>query len=309
MEFTILEESSGLPMEVNAGQLQNYLGSATLEKVDSKGNPLLGARFDLLDEEGEVVLTDLLSNEEGIVLAERLSPGTYSFVERETIDGFILNTDLVTFTIEEEYAGQPEVIHTGQFSNYQGSIEFTKISENGQALSGAVFVIEDEAGEVVRTMKSDENGLVLANQLQPGSYIVREVDAPNGYLINLEERHFEILRETKGEVKTITLEDFVNYQGSVVLNKVDDNNHALEGASFELRDENKKGIHSDLTSDVNGKVFVEGLSPGDYTLVETKAPKGYKLSKEEVHFTIVPSADGKPAMVEVSLANEKEEIT
>ncbi|WP_261998769.1 MSCRAMM family protein, partial [Enterococcus faecalis] len=61
--------------------------------------------------------------------------------------------------------------------------------------------------------------------------------------------------------------------GGVVLSKTDaKTGEALQGAVFELQDKNGKALQSGLTTDVSGKLAVDGLEPGDYQFVETQAP-------------------------------------
>ena len=52
---------------------------------------------------------------------------------------------------------------------------------------------------------------------------------------------------------------------------------------------------------------MEDLSPGTYYFKETKAPKGYELSKEKRHIVIVKTTKGEPATVKAGdFVNKKE---
>ena len=92
LPFTIPNQWEGQPDEVVIGEYINYRGSASLMKVDHDGQPLAGVTFDVINEAQEVVQTGLVSNAEGIVRAEELAPGTYSFVETSSAQGHIVNT-------------------------------------------------------------------------------------------------------------------------------------------------------------------------------------------------------------------------
>ncbi|MBO1005717.1 Cna B-type domain-containing protein [Pseudogracilibacillus auburnensis] len=83
--------------------------------------------------------------------------------------------------------------------------------------------------------------------------------------------------------------------GSVELIKVDSENHelTLEGAEFELQDAEGNTLQDGLVTDLEGKLLVSNLKPGDYQFVETKAPKGYEKLTEPVTFTIEIGQDQK----------------
>ncbi|WP_225428579.1 SpaA isopeptide-forming pilin-related protein, partial [Levilactobacillus acidifarinae] len=78
--------------------------------------------------------------------------------------------------------------------------------------------------------------------------------------------------------------------GSVVLTKTGTNDVILPGAEFELRDSTGKAIQTGLVTDAAGQITLNRLVPGDYTLVETKAPAGYDLNTETIPFTITEGA-------------------
>ncbi|MGJ0468525.1 prealbumin-like fold domain-containing protein, partial [Listeria monocytogenes] len=61
----------------------------------------------------------------------------------------------------------------------------------------------------------------------------------------------------------------------------------LSDAVFSLLDESGKVIQANLTTDENGEIFIDGLTPGNYSLKETKAPDGYELAEQPWNFQIV----------------------
>ena len=50
---------------------------------------------------------------------------------------------------------------------------------------------------------------------------------------------------------------------------------ALKGAKFNIIDENKNIVYSDVTTDENGSVEIIGVIPGKYFIEEIQAPEGY----------------------------------
>ncbi|MRM77143.1 LPXTG cell wall anchor domain-containing protein, partial [Lactococcus lactis subsp. cremoris] len=112
---------------------------------------------------------------------------------------------------------------------------------------------------------------------------------------------FTILAESEGQPQLVVASDnFINYQGSAELIKHDINGQALSGAIFKVIDADGKTIKEGLTSDETGKVLIEGLVPGDYSFVETKAPEGYILNTLPVNFSISGEEEGKVKVVMAS---------
>ncbi|MFA2726154.1 SpaA isopeptide-forming pilin-related protein [Bacillus mobilis] len=74
--------------------------------------------------------------------------------------------------------------------------------------------------------------------------------------------------------------------GQFEIVKVDasDETKLLPDAEFEVYKDGKQ--IDTLRTDKTGKVISKKLEPGKYTLKETKAPKGYKLLKEEIEVTV-----------------------
>ena len=154
------------------------------------------------------------------------------------------------------------------------------------------------SGKTVETLISDKTGKVFATGLAPGKYKLVETKAPKNFILNKKIVSFEISDKASGKPETITLEDFINYQGSVKMTKVSEQGKRLSGAVFGLYHADGKQV-GEYTSDKNGQLLVKKLSPGDYYFVEKEAPAGYTINKEKREFTIQSAEDNKPAIVNV----------
>ncbi|WP_288624503.1 SpaA isopeptide-forming pilin-related protein [uncultured Lactococcus sp.] len=300
--FTISSEEEGEQKVVIASDnFINYQGSAELIKHDSKGQALKGATFKVIDADGKTVKEDLTSDKDGKVSIDGLAPGDYSFVETQAPTGYILNTSQVDFTISAKEEGQPHVvIASDNFINYQGSAELIKHDSKGNSLSGAVFKVIDADGQTVKeNLVSDKEGKVLIKDLVPGKYSYVEIQAPTGYILNTSQVDFTISGKEEGQPHVVIASDnFINYQGSAKLIKVDENGKALSGAIFNVinSDTHEVAIEG-IKSDANGVIKADNLKPGKYSFVETKAPTGYQLSQETKSFEITAKAKNQPQVV------------
>ncbi|MFT8879270.1 MAG: SpaA isopeptide-forming pilin-related protein [Oenococcus sp.] len=302
--FTIHTQAKGEPTIVTASdQFINYKGSAQLTKTDNQGNPLVGATFKVVDKQGKDVQTGLISDKDGHVTVDNLAPGQYAFYETKAPAGYVLNTTGVPFMIHTAAKGQPAVVKvTENFVNYQGSATLTKKDEAGNPLSGAIFKVVDKNGKDVQTgLTTGSDGKVTVANLAPGQYEFVETQAPIGYILNQTSVAFTIQTAAKGQpVQVDASDNFINYQGSATLTKTDADGHPLAGAEFKVLDSKGNTVISKLVSDETGKVTATHLAPGDYSFVETKAPAGYVLNTTPTSFTIAASAKGEPQVVVAS---------
>lgn len=270
-------------------------------KHDINGQALSGAIFKVIDADGKTIKEGLTSDETGKVLIEGLAPGDYSFVETKAPEGYILNTLPVNFSISGEEEGKVKVVMASDnFINYQGSAELIKHDSQGQALEGAVFKVIDSKGKSIKeNLVSDKEGKVLIENLVPGDYSFVETKAPSSYILNTSKVDFTISTKEENKPKIVMAsENFINYQGSAELIKVDENGKSLSGAVFNVTNsETHEVVIKGIKTDANGVIKANHLKPGKYTFVETEAPAGYQLSQETRAFEIKASAENKPQVV------------
>lgn len=206
----------GKEQPIALGDLINYQGTAQLTKENETGEALAGAVFKVIDETGQTVdgQTNLMSDKQGKVIAKNLAPGTYRFVETQAPTGYLLNeTPSASFTIAKDNQGKPATVGLkSPFINYQGAAKLVKIDQQKNALAGAEFKVTDaETGKTVaRSLRSDNQGLVQVNHLQPGKYTFVETKAPDGYQLSKQAVAFTIAATAKDKPELVDAGTFVN---------------------------------------------------------------------------------------------------
>ena len=71
-----------------------------IKKTDETNTLLQGVHFQLLDENQEVIRTDLITNENGEIILENILPGTYYIKEVKTVDGYSLYDKLIKVELD-----------------------------------------------------------------------------------------------------------------------------------------------------------------------------------------------------------------
>lgn len=297
----VFDPDQELPATVTM-ENERATGSVILTKKGEEGNTLEGVKFDLWRTDGTLIAENLTTDENGVLKVDDLKPGSYQFVETETLAGYDLPSEPIPFEIElgQETALNVEVIN----DLTTGSVLLTKIDEEGYLLEGALFDLTDGEGNVLATdLETDEDGELFIDGLKPGNYQLIETQAPYGYELDDEPIPFEIV---KGQQETLEIV-FENLMilGNLKILKVDSQtDRKLQGAEFDILDENGEILLS-VATDEEGEAYIEGLVPGTYSLVETKAPGGYVASNEPIPFTVEVGQEGVITIVVKNDAKEK----
>ncbi len=176
-------------------------GKIHLTKVDEYGNKLSGAEFDIENEDGFLV-DHLITDESGEATSNLLALGTYVVTETKAPVGYVLDSSPFTVVITED--GEVAEVNEGNpIVNMLavGSIEITKVDEDGNTLVGAEFDIIDSEGNPVDHVVTGEDGVATSIDLPLGDYQVVETIAPDGYTLDTTPHDVTITRS--GELVTI----------------------------------------------------------------------------------------------------------
>lgn len=89
--------------------------------------------------------------------------------------------------------------------------------------------------------------------------------------------------EGKGEKS----DEYPENETKIIIIKEDEaTKEKLENIEFELLDENRKVVYSDLKTDKEGKIEIKHLIPGKYYIKETKAKEGYEPYEELIDLQV-----------------------
>lgn len=256
----------------------------------------LFAAEDITAADGSVIPADGLIAEVSLnedmtaVIAEKIPFGKYYVQEIATDEHYVLNGK--KYLVNFEYMGQEVTtvsIDCGQFVNElkRGKIEGIKVNESNEPLENALFGLfavdtaEFTADNAYMTAVSDENGHFEFDKIPYGEYIVREIEAPTGYILS--DESYPVTISEDGEVIEIKA---VNKSTKVRISKQDiTTGEELPGATLQIIDEDGNVATEWVSTDEAH--FIEGklIAGKEYTLRETIAPDDYEIASE-IKFTV-----------------------
>ncbi|MBY7111666.1 choice-of-anchor A family protein [Bacillus sp. 17RED48] len=280
----------------NTKKVEN--GQFKLLKKDSESGQLLpGAKFDVIDKDGNIVET-IITDGKGEALSKQLPVGTYTLKEVEAPKGYELSSSLVHVDVAANKTVTVDVLNKKIVEKATGQFEIVKVDAEDKAkvLSDAEFEVYKD-GKKVETLRTDKTGKVISQKLEPGTYTLKETKAPQGYTLLKEE--IEVVVEAN-KVVQVQVENAKELGSLQVIKKDAESGKVLEGAEFRLKNENGQVVGEAKTTNKDGVVQFKNLVPGKYTLEETKAPEGYKAVEVTVEVNVVANE-----VVKQEVMNEK----
>ena len=150
-------------------------------KVDTAGQALTGAAFSLINADTGEIVDVAASDEKGEFYLTGFGYGDWIIRETVAPEGFNCVED-VRIHVDEDWKAPNTLLFTDIPNHY----EFIKVDEDGCPMEGVKFALEDEDGNVLRELASGEDGIVRADDLKPGVYIIREIETQAGYRLTEE---------------------------------------------------------------------------------------------------------------------------
>ncbi len=291
----------------------NLFGKIELTKLSNNNDLINGAVFNITGPNNynqDVTVTN------GKITIDKLKRGTYTIREKSAPEGYLLNTE--SYNVEVKAAQtSTQVIKNDEPT---GKIILYKVSENNDKIGGAVFKvtaaenITNKAGsktfytkgqEVGRITTEVGTGIAQIDNLPLGKYNVKEIQAPNGYLLN--EKTYTanlVYKDQNTPVVELKIEGVVNEEptGTISIIKKDSKTGSIaqgdatlknavykvyanediynvakskkwysKGDLVATRNTDEKGVCQDVTE----------LPLGKYIVKEETAPVGYLIDKKE----------------------------
>ena len=317
--------------ELNGRDLE--AGEFTFELYDSEGNLLETAQNDAT---GKVKFSTITYTKADDLGAETEKTFTYTVKETSgSLGGVTYDTNEATITVTVKDDGEgnltaevtPAEAPLFTFTNtYEAEGEITlsgtKVLEGGELTEGQFsFELVDSEGNVVETVSNAADGsfsfTTLTYQKNPDkdetgtyTYKIREKIPEDKKGIAYTDKVYDVtitVTDNKDGTLSVTSKpdagsfSFTNKVLKVLVNKYNDSNKKLKGATITLYDENGAEIVSWTSDGKEPFDFGPYVEAGKkYLIKETKVPKGYTRFKDVV-FTVDP--DGT---VNISLKVDKE---
>ena len=260
----------------NGEAITNAPTEVVITKTDTDGNPLSGALIGIYDANGNEICRET-TDENGQIIVRYLTAGDYTYKELVAPDGYKLNKDEYHFTVNRDGS----VVGDNVMENETTSVTITKVDENDVPLSGATIAIYDEEGNEVFRDVTNEFGKISVSGLYVGTYTYREIECPDGYV--LDETTYTFTIDAEGNVDGENV--IVNKQTSVEITKTDETGNPISGATIGIFNEDGELLITVVT-DENGKAIATGLLSGKYYFQEVLPASGYEINGNKYDFEI-----------------------
>ena len=260
----------------------------------------------------EVIFLD--ENGHGKAISD-LPMGSYYVREISTNAAYLVSDE--KYPVDFEYAGQETAVvnitaNEGEAIENEliyGSVSGRKSNEDGEDLGGALIGIfkigttEYTKETAIATATSEDDGSFSFAEVPYGTWVIREIESPKGYVLSEEEISVSI-----SEVDEVVEIELVNYfiKGNIALTKVDKDypDNKLTGAIFEIYSDTNEDGKLDKKDELLGEMGevekgvyqMNDLRYGKYLVREKTAPTGFVL--DENVYPVSIEENGKTYNVE-----------
>ena len=274
---------------------------------------------------GGKVISEFKTDENGIVITPlKLESGNYKIVEVKSPSGYLINENGLDFTIGNDthfnyttygafvvatfkdtaIKGQIEVNKYGEsFVVNDGSYKYEEIKLNGVEFQ--IYAEEDilsadknylyyNKGDLVETIKTNNNGYAISSKLPLGKYFIVETKTLDNYILNTEKFSFELNEiDNRTPIVYKSYSDLNKYKkGTIDFTKTDlVDGQVIPNTKIEIYTENDELVFSGIT-DKEGKIIITDLPVNQkFYIVETESATGYVITDEKVYFTITEDGE------------------
>ena len=276
-QYHLLPESRTQSIYVRYGELAEatftnaaYGALRVVKRDAANGMPLGGAAVRIRHITTNTT-QEMRTDSSGSAYFDKLPVGAYEIVELTAPDGYALDGTVHTVNVLSMSEGETSYSLTNKANPGLRIIKFDRQAMT--PIAGATFEIWKD-GELYGTYTTDAWGEIELRNLPAGTYLAREIAAPEPYVLDPTAQWVE-LKAGQGYISELV---FFNLEKpGIRLIKVDSETLApLANARYEIA---KVGgtYKNEFVTGANGEIDFSALEPGAYTVKELAAPDGYLI--------------------------------
>mgnify|MGYP005760973881 FL=1 len=261
------------------------------------------------------LVATITTDDHGIAQLGDLPLGKYYVKEKETVHGYVLDEEIRYVDLTYRDQDTPVVTFEEEWQNARQKVSVTvlkKEKDSERMLAGGIFGLYTrndivgmngevlmEADTLIELKTTDENGQItfVADLPVDGTYYVKEMYAPDGFVTTNEEQEFTFAYVGADQPVASYEFTFENEPTTVELTKTDlTNGKELPGAHLRLTDEEGNVVEEWISTE-EPHVIKELVVGKSYTLTETKPADGY-VTAESITFTVENTAEVQKHIME-----------
>lgn len=306
-EYTTPEPDKGMLKIIKVDEEGNSLGNQTDYAIFKVYEGAKDASTNKCNTTTEVASLAINNTEAARDTGYILTPGQpYCISEVQTPTGYEPVGDF-DFTISPDGPLFVKIFRVTNFKTVKGSVTVRKVDDSNNPLAGAKFGIyknEDCSGNPFKTIISGSDGTASYGNLDIGSYCLKEISAPKGYIIDSSAHPFDITDAQKNYVLTdpivnvqargkLIIYKTLNPDSHIAPSKLSSDHYSYSGAVFNVYRNNCYTGQLETTTppipEGQNYIIVDDLEKGTYCIAEKNEPKGFY--KTEATETVVVNAD------------------
>ena len=287
---------------------------------------------------GGKVYSEFKTDETGkFITYLKLEAGNYKLIETASPKNYLINSDGLTFTIgdgtyynyttygafvtvnfenqvikgqvEVNKKGQSVVIDNGAFTYEEVPLDNVtyEIYASEDILSSDGTLLYYEKDQLVDTITTNKDGYAISKELYLGSYYMVEVKTKDTHVLNTEKYEFTLTAKDNKTPIVYNSYSALNMlkKGTLEFSKTDvSTGKGIPDTKVEIyhiKDDGTTELVFTGITDKDDKITITDLFVGDFTIIETEASTGYRLSNESAFFTIKENGE----IVKANMTNEK----
>ena len=232
---------------------------------------LPGATFEVY-RDGQLVTT-VTTNDNGVATVPDVTEGYYTVIETVAPVGYVLDSTehgIYIDPYDPATSADPQLTVTNAAKPH---LKIRKIdAQTQEPLSDTTFEVYRDS-TLIGSYTTDYSGEIFLNDLQPGTYFVKEIAVKEGYVLDDTPQQIEI--KAGKEDYSLT---FTNHKkpGLKIVKYDEQTMQPLSDTTFEVYKDTE--LIGTYTTDSNGEIWLYDLTPGTYFVQEIAVKPGYVVN-------------------------------